>query len=157
MAAVRKASPAHRRHAAVLRRDGALARISVITAAIGVGTITAVGMLGVYVAKALPGPSPNGNDRCDDAIGQQRSGHRQFRTQSAVVTHPGSLTARSGDQRIELMAKADADSSLHCVYRTRALGTTAELVVTDRTALVAASELLVEELERIDLRGEPIP
>jgi hypothetical protein len=55
MAAVRKASPAHRRHAAVLRRDGALARISVITAAIGVATITAVGMLGVYVAKALPG------------------------------------------------------------------------------------------------------
>ena len=38
-----------------MRRDGAMARISVITAAIGVGTITAVGMLGVYVAKALPG------------------------------------------------------------------------------------------------------
>ena len=38
-----------------MRRDGALARISVITAAIGVGTITAVGMLSVYVAKALPG------------------------------------------------------------------------------------------------------
>ena len=48
------------------------------------------------------------------------------------------------------MAKAGARPSLHCVYRTRALGTTAELVVTDSAALVAASELLIEELERID-------
>jgi thiamine biosynthesis lipoprotein len=48
------------------------------------------------------------------------------------------------------MAKADVDSSLQCVYRTRALGTTAELVVTDSAALVAASELLIGELERID-------
>ncbi len=36
------------------------------------------------------------------------------------------------------------------VYRTRALGTMAELVVTDGGALVAASELLDEELARID-------
>ena len=36
------------------------------------------------------------------------------------------------------------------VYRTRALGTVADLVVTDRDALVAASELLQEELARID-------
>jgi thiamine biosynthesis lipoprotein len=39
---------------------------------------------------------------------------------------------------------------LQCVYRTRALGTVAELVVTDSGALVAASELLALELERID-------
>ncbi len=36
------------------------------------------------------------------------------------------------------------------VYRTRALGTIAEVVVTERGALVAASELLQLELERID-------
>jgi thiamine biosynthesis lipoprotein ApbE len=39
---------------------------------------------------------------------------------------------------------------MHCVYRTRALGTIAELVVTDSGALVAASELLELELARID-------
>jgi thiamine biosynthesis lipoprotein len=39
---------------------------------------------------------------------------------------------------------------LPCVYRARALGTTAELLVTDPSALIAASELLHEELERID-------
>jgi FAD:protein FMN transferase len=39
---------------------------------------------------------------------------------------------------------------LHSVYRTRALGTVAELVVTDRASLVAASDLLERELQRID-------
>ena len=44
-----------RRQAASLRRDGALNRLSSITAATAVGTMAAVGALGVYVAKALPG------------------------------------------------------------------------------------------------------
>jgi thiamine biosynthesis lipoprotein len=48
------------------------------------------------------------------------------------------------------MAPALADADLHCVYRTRALGTIAELVVADGSALVAATELLETELERID-------
>ena len=55
MASLRQASPAQRRHAASLRRDGALNRLSSITAATAVATIAAVGALGVYVAKALPG------------------------------------------------------------------------------------------------------
>ena len=38
-----------------MRRDGALSRLSSITAAVGVATIVAVGALGVYVGKALPG------------------------------------------------------------------------------------------------------
>jgi hypothetical protein len=38
-----------------MRRDSALMRLSSITGAIGVATIAAVGVLGVYVAKALPG------------------------------------------------------------------------------------------------------
>jgi hypothetical protein len=55
MAPVRRATPAQRRHAAALRRDGALSRLSTITGAVGVATIAAVGILGVYVGKALPG------------------------------------------------------------------------------------------------------
>ncbi len=38
-----------------MRRDGALSRLTNITAAIGVAIIVAVGALGVYVGKAIPG------------------------------------------------------------------------------------------------------
>ncbi len=55
MGRVRTASPAQRRHAAAMRRDGALSRLSSITGAIGVSIVVAVGALGVYVGKALPG------------------------------------------------------------------------------------------------------
>ncbi len=48
------------------------------------------------------------------------------------------------------MAEADASAANQHVYRTRALGTIAE-VVTDADALFAASELLELELARIDL------
>ena len=48
------------------------------------------------------------------------------------------------------MSQAYVHADVQRVYRTRALGTTAELVVTDDGALVAASELLECELERID-------
>jgi hypothetical protein len=79
MGEVRRVNPAQRRHAAVLRRDGALLRLSSITAAIGVATIAAVGILGVYVAKALPGhhatttgsTTPSGtNDQASGTSGQ---------------------------------------------------------------------------------------
>ena len=40
---------------AALRHDGALVRLSNITAAIGVAIVVAVGALGVYVGRALPG------------------------------------------------------------------------------------------------------
>jgi thiamine biosynthesis lipoprotein len=43
-----------------------------------------------------------------------------------------------------------AGCALPCVYRAHALGTTAELLVTDSSALAAASDLLHEELDRID-------
>ena len=55
MGRVRQASPAQRRHVAALRRDGALSRLTNITAAIGVAIIAAVGALGMYVGRALPG------------------------------------------------------------------------------------------------------
>jgi thiamine biosynthesis lipoprotein len=48
------------------------------------------------------------------------------------------------------MSQAYLCADLQRVYRTEALGTTAELVVTDEGALVAASELLDAELARID-------
>ena len=46
---------------AAIKRDTALARLSSITAGIAIGTVAAVGVLGVYVAKAFPGhhaPAP---------------------------------------------------------------------------------------------------
>ena len=55
MAPLRQASPAQRRHAASLRRDGALNRLSSITAATVVATTVIVGALVIYVGKALPG------------------------------------------------------------------------------------------------------
>jgi len=48
------------------------------------------------------------------------------------------------------MSQAYVHAEVQRVYRTQALGTTAELVVTDDGALVAASELLECELARID-------
>ncbi|MGA2474128.1 MAG: FAD:protein FMN transferase [Acidimicrobiales bacterium] len=48
------------------------------------------------------------------------------------------------------MSEAYARVDTQRVFRTRALGTIAELVVTDGGALIAASELLQLELERID-------
>ena len=55
MARIRRASPVQRRRAAIQRRDGAYTRLSGITAGIGIGAIAAVGVLGVYVGRALPG------------------------------------------------------------------------------------------------------
>jgi len=49
------ATSAHLVRNARRRRDTALERLSTITMAMGVGTIAAVGALGVYVGKALPG------------------------------------------------------------------------------------------------------
>ncbi|HVA08163.1 MAG TPA: hypothetical protein VNG12_15605 [Acidimicrobiales bacterium] len=44
-----------RRTASQRRRDGALARVSSITGSVAIAIIAAVGVLGIYVAKALPG------------------------------------------------------------------------------------------------------
>ena len=55
MARLRQPSPTQRRRAAVQRRDVALTRLGGITAGIGIGAIAAVGILGVYVGRALPG------------------------------------------------------------------------------------------------------
>ena len=48
------------------------------------------------------------------------------------------------------MAPACTDADTPRIFRTSALGTTAELMVSDGAALVAASELLQGELARID-------
>jgi len=56
-----------------MRRDGALARLSSVTAGIGVATVAAVGILGVYVGKALPGhhaAAATGNSAPSSTAGQ---------------------------------------------------------------------------------------
>jgi hypothetical protein len=55
VARVRTLSPAQRKHIATARRDDALARVSTITGGIAVAVVLAVGAIGVYVGKALPG------------------------------------------------------------------------------------------------------
>ena len=113
MAPLRQASPAQRRHAASLRRDGALNRLSSITGSIAIATIAAVGALGVYVAKALPGHHAALEHRGDHGHGarrQQRRGRRRLEfselSQPAVDPATGCLDASAGHQRIDLMAEA---------------------------------------------------
>jgi hypothetical protein len=77
MARVRQASPAQRRRVAATRRDAALERLNAITAGIVVGTIAAVGALGVYVAKALPGhhaPQTSGTTATSGNTGNSGAG-----------------------------------------------------------------------------------
>ena len=113
MAPLRQASPAQRRRAASLRRDGALNRLSSITGSIAVATIAAVAALGVYVAKALPGHHAGVEHRGDHryrARGQQRPGRRRLGflelSQPAVDPATGRLGASAGHQRIDLMVEA---------------------------------------------------
>ena len=55
------------------------------------------------------------------------------------------------------MAQACVHAGTQRVFRTRALGTTAELVVSDGAALVAASELLELRARADRSRREQIP
>ena len=72
---------------------------------------------------------------------------------SPSLVAPEQLQPAARHQRIELMALAPAPPSggrtpVPCTFRTKAIGTIAELFVTDNGALVAASELLEAELAR---------
>lgn len=51
----RQTPPAQARRVAVLRRNGAMDRLRTITATVAVLTLSSVGIVAVYVAKALPG------------------------------------------------------------------------------------------------------
>ena len=157
MAPLRQASPAQRRRAASLRRDGALNRLSSITGSIAIATIAAVAgarHLRRQGAAGAPRRREHRGDHSYGARGQHRPGRRRLEflelSQPAVDPATGCLGASAGHQRIDLMAEADAPAHSQHVYRTRALGTIAELV-TDAGALFAASEMLERELERIDL------
>lgn len=55
MGYVRQEPPAQRRRVAVLRRNGAMDRLRTITATVAVLTVSSVGIVAVYVSKALPG------------------------------------------------------------------------------------------------------
>jgi len=77
MARVKEPSPAQRRRVAASRRDAAVERLTAITAGIGVASIAAVGALGVYVAKALPGhhaPTASGATTSSGTTGNSGSG-----------------------------------------------------------------------------------
>ena len=115
MAPLRQANPAQRSHAASLRRDGALNRLSSITGSIAVATIAAVGALGIYVAKALPGHHAGSSAGATTAtVPAANSGSWRRRlefpelSQPAVDPAAGCLGASPGHQRIDLMAEAFA-------------------------------------------------
>jgi len=77
MARVTQMSPVQRRRAASRRRDGALERLSTITAGIGVGVVAAVAALGIYVGRTLPGHhagSPNRGAVTSGNTGQGQAG-----------------------------------------------------------------------------------
>ena len=95
------------------------------------------------------------HDQWDDRdLGQQRPGRRRDElpefAQPAVDADAVRTCSRTRHQRLELMPERSHPADTQRVYRTRALGTIAEVVVTDAGSLVAASELLQLELERID-------
>ena len=73
MARLRPPSPAQRRRAAVQRREVALGRLSGITAGIGIGAIAAVGVLGVYVGRALPGHHSTPTNSAGSGLSQSPS------------------------------------------------------------------------------------
>ena len=82
-----------------MRRDGALTRLSSITAAIGVGTIAAVGILGIYVGRALPGHHSGVDDREQyslglhwSRVGQQREQRNSGNSGQGAINPPSTPT-----------------------------------------------------------------
>lgn len=57
-----------------MRRDGALARLSSLTAAIGVAIIVALGVLGLYVGRALPGHQSHSTTGSSSSAGSTTAG-----------------------------------------------------------------------------------
>lgn len=95
MARLRQATPAHR-HAASLRRDGALNRLSSLTSAIAIGTIAAVGALGIYVAKAVPGHHSGANTATANATATSgNSGQNTGSSGSSNGLNPPSTAPQS--------------------------------------------------------------
>jgi hypothetical protein len=95
MGRIRQASPAQRRHLAALRRDGALSRLTNITAAIGVAIIAAVGALGVYVGRALPGhhAAPTaGNSTPNNGVPAGNSGTPAGNSGQGAINPPSTPT-----------------------------------------------------------------
>ena len=119
--------------------------------------------LGIYVGKALPGhhaPSSAGATTASVPSGDTGTERRRLEFaelhQPAVDPATGCIGASAGDQRIDLMAEACAPADSQHVYRTRALGTIAELV-TDADALFAASDHARTGARAHRPRGQPVP
>ncbi len=88
-----------------MRRDGALARLSSITGAIAVATIAAVGVLGVYIEKALPGhhtttsntagSATSGNSGTGTGTGTGNSGANSGTNGQGSLTPPSTPTQKA--------------------------------------------------------------
>jgi hypothetical protein len=93
VARIRTLSPAQRRHVATARRDDALARLCTITGGIGVAVVLAVGVIGVYVGKALPGhhatPASNSSvGQSGGAVGNTGTGQGGTAAGSGALNPP---------------------------------------------------------------------
>jgi hypothetical protein len=77
-----------------VRRDEALARLSTITGGIGIAVVVAVGAIGVYVGKALPGhhATPASNSSVGQGSGVAgNSGQGGAAAPSGSLNPPSSL------------------------------------------------------------------
>lgn len=75
-----------------MRRDGALARLSSLTAAVGVAIIIAVGVFGFYVDKAFPGHQSHATTGSTSSTGSAAG------SATGGVTAGGAGTSSAGSQ-----------------------------------------------------------
>jgi len=76
-----------------MRRDGALARLSSITAATGVAVVVGVGALGLYVGRALPGHHAGATSGATSSTGNSGQGSQS--SASAGGLNPPSTPTQS--------------------------------------------------------------
>ena len=158
------------------RRDAGLVRVGTVTKSVAVGIVAAVGALGIYVANALPGHTRHRPARPPSRLLRPRQlpgrGRHQDRRPRRVIAADGTDTPcgpgkpTSGDETTsarhhwrQLTPVSGLTTAIgrEVVYRIPALGTTAELVLTDPDALVAAAAILRTELDQHRPGRKPVP
>ena len=156
-------------HAARRHREDAFARIRSFTKTTAVTSVAAVAGLAVYFSQARPGhssapvassgapsstgssPTPGGGS--SPASGSRRDGLRgRIRRAHRPVVGPGAVAAaRAGDQRLQLSAPETLSRPPGATaYRATRWSTRIDLLVTERSALVGAVELLHRELDVVE-------
>ena len=100
MAAARQSNSTQwRRTASQRRRDGALARVSSITGSVAIATIAAVGVLGVYVAKALPGHHASSNTGASGSVTAGNSGSGASSSGASTSINPPSSSPQAASSQ----------------------------------------------------------